>query len=429
MLDMKRLKEERKKIKKILYTPDEVKAIIAGIKPIIQGISDEDVYKFTMQQGAYLGQSFNGSKNFCDLDVEYDFNDRKGTVYPEGFADAVTRQVRLMGNMRLQDWERKGFESMSWFKRSYLDFLSSYRYDPSEVTVRQDRKGRLFIKVNGPWYRTILWEVPILAIVSELYFHMTGQTPNVETFETNLVNKTFNFNRPGFTYIDFGTRRRVSYLTQEAVCLYMAQTIPDNFLGTSNCYIAFKNGLKAFGTHAHEWFMAHQAMFGTRMANEMGLESWVRMYDGALGIALTDTFTTANFLEAFGKRYAELFTGVRHDSGCPFEFGEAIIKHYERLGIDPKSKAIVFSDGLDDKLAVELHEKFYGRIGVSFGIGTFLSNDVGFKPLSIVIKISKCRWLGTERWIYVVKLSDNPAKHHGPPEAITNTQYDIGLAA
>jgi nicotinate phosphoribosyltransferase len=409
----------------INYSDKEINLIIAGKMPIIQGLTDNDLYKFSMQQGVLLGMTPDGSCKFTDLDTEYSFTDRRGTKYPKGFAEAVRRQIQLMASLSLQPWELDGFKKMPWFKRNYLDFLLGYRYDPNEVIIKQ-RKSKLKITLRGPWYRTILWEVPLLAIVSELYFHLTGQKADENIFQRNLKRKTKVFNDLNVPLTDFGTRRRCSFRTQEAMVLYLKDNCTC-FVGTSNVYLAFKYDLRAIGTHAHEWFMAHQAMFGTRLANKTGLESWVRIYDGSLGTALPDTFTSDSFFEAFGNRLARLFDSVRHDSGDPIEFGEKAIKHWLTHGIDPLSKTIIFSDGLDDKVATKIANHFKGRTKIAWGIGTFLSNDVGLNPLSIVIKLSRCRLLGSNRWIDVVKLSDNPEKHSGKKKAIAHAKYELGI--
>ncbi|MEK7512009.1 MAG: nicotinate phosphoribosyltransferase [Patescibacteria group bacterium] len=414
-----------KLINKISYADEEINAIIAGKMPIIQGLSDNDLYKFSMQQAVLLGMTPDGSCKFTDLDTEYSFTDRRGTKYPKDFAKAVRRQIELMAELSLTPWELDGFKKMPWFKRNYLDFLLGYRYDPREVTVAQ-KGNKLKITIRGPWYRTILWEVPLLAIVSELYFHLTGQKADENIFERNLKRKTQVFNDLNVPLTDFGTRRRFSYRVQEATVLYLKDNCTC-FAGTSNVYLAFKYGLRAIGTHAHEWFMAHQAMFGTRLANKTALESWVRIYDGSLGTALTDTFTSDSFFEAFGNRLARLFDSVRHDSGDPIVFGEKAINHYLMHLIDPLSKTIIFSDGLDDKSCVKIANHFKGRTKLAWGIGTFLSNDVGVKPLQIVIKLSRCRLLGSNRWIDVVKLSDNPDKHSGRKKAIAHAKYELGI--
>lgn len=407
------------------YSEKEIQDIMAGRRPIIQAMSDNDLYKFTMQQGIFLGGFADGSKSYGDLNVEYKFKDRRGTAYPKGFATAVMRQVQLMANLTLTDFEYRKFSELPYMKRTYLDFLRGYRYDPNEVQVKQ-RGGKLTISIRGAWYRTVLWEVPLLAIVSELYFHMTGQKPNVKIFEKHLRAKTELFASSALALIEFGTRRRVSFRAQEAAVVYLKHAHP-RFLGTSNVWLAFKHGVKVYGTHAHEWFMAHQAMYGTRLANKTGLESWARVYNGLLGMALTDTFTTEDFFASFDKKLARLFDGVRQDSGDPIIFGEAAIRHYEKLGIDPKSKVIVFSDALNASKAVAIRKHFAGRINMSFGIGTDITNDVGLAPLNIVIKLARCRWMDSERWIDVVKLSDDAGKHTGKKSAVKHTQYELGL--
>jgi nicotinate phosphoribosyltransferase len=190
-----------------------------------------------------------------------------------------------------------------------------------------------------------------------------------------------------------------------------------SFVGTSNVHFAMVNEVKPIGTHAHEWFMFHAAKYGFKMANELGLEDWVNVYRGDLGIALSDTYTTEVFFTQFDKKFAKLFDGVRHDSGSPIEFAQKTILHYERLGIDPRSKTIIFSDALNYDKVARIADYCRGRIGMSFGIGTNLTNDVGLKPMNIVIKMVEAFPEGGE-WTPVVKLSDERGKYTGEPKMI-----------
>jgi nicotinate phosphoribosyltransferase len=304
--------------------------------------------------------------------------------------------------------------------------LRGFQFDSNEVVeLGVDHVGGLKIKIRGPWYRTIYWEVPLLALISELYFRMSGQTADRCFFNERLAEKVTMLSNADCRFVDFGTRRRFSFAVQDKVVERLAQLCPGHFMGTSNVYLAMKHNLRPIGTHAHEWFMAHAAMFGPVMATRIALQSWSREFNGRLGTALTDTFTTDAFLRDFDHSYARQFDGVRQDSGDPFAIGWKLIIHYRTLGIDPKSKLVIFSDGLDAERAIQLQRTFGEHCKVSFGIGTNLTNDVGVSPLNIVIKMSKCKVNG--RWLDAVKLSDSHGKHHGPAEAIALVKAQLGL--
>jgi nicotinate phosphoribosyltransferase len=199
-----------------------------------------------------------------------------------------------------------------------------------------------------------------------------------------------------------------------------------NFIGTSNVYLAYKYNLVPIGTHAHEWFMFHAAKYGFKMSNKLALENWVKVFRGDLGIALSDTFTSDAFFIAFDTKLAKLFDGVRQDSGDPIEFGYKIIDHYKKLNIDPKSKTIIFSDSLNPEKVREISKEFRGKIKVSFGIGTNLTNDVGAEPLNIVIKMTEALPEG-RHWIPTVKLSDSFGKYTGEREMIDMAKKFLDL--
>ena len=390
------------------------------IPQLTRSILDNDLYKFTMQQGAV--------SQYDGLDVGYELTIRKHRDFPKDFAKELRRQVALMANLALTDEEYHWLctnKSLSFFKRSYIDFLRGFKYNPQEVTMKQrGKKIRLTVE-KGAWYRTKLWEVSLLSLTSDLYFRMTGQKADMDIFRRNLEAKCRALVEAGCLFTDFGTRRRYSFDIHDKVVAYFAKHAPKNFMGTSNLYLAMKHGVRPIGTHAHEWFMAHAAMFGTRSANKMALEAWMKEYGGRLGHALTDTFTTDAFLETFDYLFARQFDGVRQDSGDPFAFGEKIIAHYLSLNIDPTSKTIIFSDNLDAQKAIALQKAFAGRIKVAFGIGTNFTNDVGVEPLNMVIKLRYC-WIHGRR-VEVVKLSDDIGKHHGSKTAVKHAQYELGI--
>lgn len=379
---------------------------------IIKSILDNDLYKFTMGNAVF--------KLFPRLMVSYKFTDRNNLSYPDGFDEKLKEQIQLLSDLSLSKGEKKFLERKcgKYLPPTYIDFLSGFKYDPSEVFVKLDEENKLHVQIEGYWYRTILWEVVLMSLISELYFRGTKQFIDVNSFENyqNIFHKAESMKEHNTYFADFGTRRRYSFDNQEKVVETLKNRGSHNFVGTSNVYLAYKYDIRPIGTHAHEWFMAHAAMYGYKMANKMALDNWVNVYRGDLGIALTDTFTTDAFLKSFDMKNAKLFDGVRHDSGDPFEFVDKIVRHYKDLNIDPMSKVIVFSDGLNYKLANGIKEYCAGKIMSSFGIGTHLTNDVGVKPLNIVIKIYKV--LVDDEWVECVKLSDNSGKHAGSKEEV-----------
>jgi len=387
---------------------------------IIKSILDTDLYKITMMMAVI--------KKFPYAKVRYAFINRGKTKFLEGFAEELQKQVKFMEDLFLTKDEKLWLKKTCYYlDPSYLDFLYGYRYDSSEVKITQ-KEGELEVTIEGFFYRTILWEVPLMAIISELYFRMTDQ----ESFDyykrmENNNNKMNLFRANGIRYADFGTRRRFSYGNQYEVVNQMRKTFGNkNFVGTSNVHLAHKLNTKPIGTHAHEWFMFHAAKYGYKMADKLAMENWVDVFRGDLGIALSDTFTTEVFFKSFDKKFAKLYDGIRQDSGDPIEFADKTIVHYKSLGIDPKSKTIVFSDSLDPKKAVEINEYCKDKIMCSFGIGTNFTNDVGVKPLNMVIKMSEAKPEG-EDWQPTIKLSDDKGKHTGDEKEIQIAKQVLGL--
>jgi len=377
---------------------------------MIESIIDNDLYKFTMQYAVL--------KKFPKAKVKYEFINRGKTRFPEGFAEELRKQVKLMANLNLSDAESTWMENRCYYlDPSYFDFLRGYRYNPDEVTIEQNG-GDVSVHIQGYWYRTILWEVPLMAIISQLYFEMTDQK-GCEEAETIKIaqEKALKFEKLGIKLADFGTRRRYSFKNHERIVKTMSQAAPQTFTGSSNLYFAMQNHLTPIGTHAHEWFMFHAALFGFKMANFLSLQNWVSVFRGNLGIALSDTYTTQKFFDVFDTMFAKLFDGVRHDSGDPIEFADRTIEHYKNLRIDPKSKMIVFSDGLDYEAVEKIQNHCKGKINTFYGIGTNLTNDVGVKPLNIVIKITEAMNEGCE-WTHTVKLSDVQGKYTGDQKMI-----------
>ena len=387
-----------------------------GDRQIINYITDTDLYKLTMQQAVL--------QHFPDLKVRYRFTDRTNRKYPKFFAHRLVFEVHKLGELRLRNEEERYLRSLPFLTDVYVDFLKGYKFNPHELSITQDEEGHLIIDIEGPWYRTILWEVPLMALISELYFEETTQKDR-EKNQFNIyddvhkdkdIAKAHLLVQHNAYFADFGTRRRFSFANQERVIKNFIEAGKHCFVGTSNVYFAMKYGLKPIGTMAHEWIMAFGAVYGYKMSNTLALRTWADTYEGDLGIALSDTYTTETFFKSFDKRSAKLFDGVRHDSGDAFEFADKVIEHYKSLGIDPLSKVIVFSDGLNPQLATEIKEYCAGKIKSSFGIGTNFSNDLGFKALNIVIKISEVLING--EWYPAVKLSDDLGKNTGDPQEV-----------
>jgi nicotinate phosphoribosyltransferase len=355
---------------------------------------------------------------FPNAVVRYNFINRGQHQYPDGFADRLRKAVDEMALLKLSKKEKKYLqETCPYLDLPYIDFLEGYRYDPDEVSISQEGKD-IFISVQGFWYRTILWEVPLLALISEIYYQMTHQQRCIDEKVLQISqHKAEIMESLGVTFAEFGTRRRHSYAVQNLVLESLCQDKNHFFIGTSNVHFAMKFGVKPIGTHAHEWFMFHGAVFGFKMANQQALEHWVDVYRGDLGVALSDTYTTDVFFKQFDKKFAKLFDGVRHDSGDPLVFADKTITHYQQNGINPLFKYIIFSDGLNTDKVKEITLYCQGKIGISFGIGTHLTNDVGLQPMNIVMKMSAVQ-SNDEDWISTVKLSDEEGKYTGDPGMI-----------
>lgn len=388
-------------------------------KTFLPSVLDNDFYKFTMQSAVV--------HLFPDVKAKYMFINRGQHKFPEGFGQALRESVDAMARLKLTKDEKQYLvETCPYLSPVYIDFLSGYRFDPSEVTINQDG-DEVEVYVEGYWYRTILWEVPLLALISELYYKHTNQERwSDEDVIANTNKKTKLFTDLGVRYAEFGTRRRHSYEVHRIVMDALMNYNERGFTGSSNVHLAMLYGVKPIGTHAHEWFMFHAARYGFKMSNAMGLENWTKVFRGDLGVALSDTYTTEVFFKQFDKKFAKLFDGVRHDSGDPIEFANKTIAHYEKHGINPLYKFIIFSDGLNPEKVQSITEATQGKIGISFGIGTNLTNDVGLEPMNIVLKLTHISHDNSE-WIPTVKLSDEPNKHTGEDKMIRLAKEILNL--
>ena len=385
---------------------------------IIASILDNDLYKFSMGYG-YM-------KLYPDAEGTFQFKDRENRQYNPYTVGKIKEAIEDLSNLRLTDEEFKwAVAHIPYIPQVYWEWLKGFRYDPSKVTVSTDEEGHLHIEVTDKLYKSTLYEVPILAIVS----HMSNMAYSVYMPEVvSKLNKKIELsNENALIFSDFGTRRRFNYDVHDTV----VRTLKNNALyctGTSNVHFAMKYDMKPIGTVAHEWVMFHGANNGFRNANYEAYEAWVKVYDGALGIALTDTYKTDAFLNNFSKKLAKLFDGVRHDSGDEFVFVDKVIARYKELGINPMLKTIVFSNALTFQKFKTIADYCKDRIGTCCaGIGTNLTNDTGFKPSNIVMKLSSCRMNANQRFVPCIKISDDEGKVMGDENELRAANIELNL--
>ncbi|WP_105246139.1 nicotinate phosphoribosyltransferase [Psychrobacter sp. Marseille-P5312] len=380
--------------------------------PIITSLLDNDLYKFTMLQ-AMLHQ-------FPQTHGVYRFRCRnnKDTVYPlADIKDALEQQLDSLCELRFSEDELEYLRGLRFIRSDFVDYLELFKLKRRFITVSTDEKDRLCIDIEGPMIQAMFFEVFVLAIVNELYFSALSDAQVLAEGQRRLDAKvellhhyaaeqsSYSPDTPPFIVADFGTRRRFSKSWQAHVVEILHKAAPKIVGGTSNVYLAKKLGMTPIGTMAHEFMQAFQALdVRLRDSQKAALEAWVHEYRGDLGIALTDVVGMDAFLRDFDLYFAKLFDGLRHDSGDPYVWGDKAIAHYKKLKINPKTKILTFSDGLDLDKAWELHQYFKDRIKTSFGIGTNLTNDMGITPINIVLKLVECNGQP------VAKLSDSPGK-------------------
>ena len=376
---------------------------------IISSLLDTDLYKFTMMQ-VVLHQ-------FPGAEVEYRFKCRNaGATGVQDLAPFVTEireEIRGLCSLRFQDAELAYLKAMRFIKGDFIDFLGIFKLNEKYVTVTALPSGEIEVSIKGPWLHTILFEIPVLAIINEVYFRNTQKQPNLAEGRKRLETKIGELQADGLALLkiaDYGTRRRFGKAWHEEVLRTLSTRLgaglAGQFAGTSNVLFAMKLGLTPLGTMAHEYLQACQGL-GPRLRDSQvfGFESWAKEYRGDLGIALSDVYGMSAFLRDFDMYFCKLFDGARHDSGDPFDWGERMIAHYVKNRVDPKTKTLIFSDGLTVPRTVELYQQFKGRCQLAFGIGTNLTNDLGYEPLQIVIKMIRCNGQP------VAKLSDTPSKN------------------
>lgn len=385
----------------------------------IKSILDTDLYKFTTSY-AYM-------KMFPDAEGTFTFNDRAKTAYDEEFIELITQAFASLSMLSLSKDEFDFVKNnIRFIPTCYWEWLSSFKFDFNKIQVRLDDSKHLHIEVTDKLYKATLYETPILAIVSETRNKWLDYKANMEQVKERLMEKIHLSNTHALKFSEFGMRRRFSYTVQDEVCK-MLKANAIYCTGTSNVHMAMRHGMKVIGTHPHEWFMFHGAQYGYKQANYVALENWVNVYDGDLGIALSDTYTTEVFLQNFSRKHAKLFDGVRHDSGDPYLFVNKVINRYKALGIDPTTKTIIFSNALDFETYKDIAEYCRTRIRCAAGIGTNLTNDCGFKPSNIVMKLTSCCMNENQPWYTCVKLSDDEGKHMGFEDEIGNCLYELGL--
>ncbi|WP_044871708.1 nicotinate phosphoribosyltransferase [Pseudomonas sp. LFM046] len=370
---------------------------------IVQNLLDTDFYKLTMMQAVL--------HNYPNAEVEWEFRCRNDEDLTPYLAE-IRYQIEQLADISITADQLNFLERIPFIKPDFTRFLSLFRFNLRYLQLGIE-DGQLCVRLRGPWLHVILFEIPLLAIISEVRNRYRYRDIKLVQAREQLYRKldwlkanASDEELEGFQLADFGTRRRFSYKVQEEVVHILKRDFPGRFVGTSNVHLAREYDIKPIGTMAHEWLMAHQQL-GPRLIDSQiaALDCWVREYRGLLGIALTDCITMQAFLNDFDLYFAKLFDGLRHDSGDPLEWAEKAIRRYEQLGIDPQTKTLVFSDGLDLPRALALYRALRGRIHVSFGIGTNLTCDIpGVEPMNIVIKMTGCNGQP------VAKISDAPGK-------------------
>ncbi|MEY2115732.1 MULTISPECIES: nicotinate phosphoribosyltransferase [Rhodanobacter] len=377
---------------------------------IIESLLDTDLYKFSMMQVAL--------HQYPAAQVEYRFKCRTPGIDLVPYIDEIRAELAGLCSLRFAPDELDYLRTWRFIKSDFVDFLGLFQLNEKyvEIAPAAAANGEIEIRIRGPWLHTILFEVPLLAIVNEVYFRRTSGGLDLAEGRQRLQAKIALLHDAsgyeGCKIADYGTRRRYSRVWQEEAVTALRDGLGEQLAGTSNVWLARKLNLTPLGTLAHEYLQAHQAL-GPRLRDSQvaALEAWAKEYRGDLGIALSDVYGLDAFLRDFDMYFCKLFDGTRHDSGDPFAWGERVLAHYAANRVDPRSKVLVFSDALDIPRVMQLYAYFRGRCQLSFGVGTNLTNDVGPEPLNIVIKMIRCNGQP------VAKLSDSPGKNMCEDEA------------
>ena len=392
------------------------------MKPIITHFTDNDLYTFTCQY--YILETYPRAE------VEYTFFDRNHQVYPEGFAKLLREQLDHLAEVVITDEEVEFLKNKCIFLPLwYFTFLRGYRFNPGEVSIEQDAEGHLEISVHGKWFSTIMWEMPILSCISELMHSLRGDFERYDAAleEQRARDKSVAIFGGGLTLGDMGTRRRFSIAHHDMVVRVMKEVYehpeqygreawPGKFTGTSNVWLAMKHDTSALGTMSHQLISFEENVSGVFECNFNVMKKFSDVYDGDNGIYLYDCFGDRVFFSNLGKRMAMMYKGLRVDSGNEEEQTEKIIAKYKSLGIDPATKQVCYSNGLNIERALEIHRYVDGRVQDSYGVGTFLTCDVtGSEPMNIVVKLTRGRITELRRWHDCVKLSCDEGKTLGNP--------------
>ena len=387
------------------------------MKQIINHFTDNDLYTFSCQY--YIMQQYPRAE------VEYTFIDRNNTVYPEGFDKLLQQQVDYMRNVIITDEEIEFMTTRCvWLPVWYFIFLRGYRFNPGEVEISQDKEGHLSIRIVGKWFSTIMWEMPLLSCISEIIHILNGDDEkyDIATERQKVVEKSEKIFSNGLVLGDMGTRRRFSYEHQKMVLETMAEVYRSKqwegiFTGTSNVYLAMLLDLKPLGTLSHQIISFEENVSGVFECNYSVMKKFSDVYDGNNGIYLYDCFGDELFFKNLSKRMAMMYSGLRIDSGVEEEQTEKIIEKYISLGIDPTTKQVVYSNGLNIDRCIEIHRYCNGRVQDSYGVGTNLMCDIDdVRPSNIVIKLTKCRITEAREWHNCIKLSCDKGKMLGNPK-------------
>lgn len=385
---------------------------------VISSFLDNDFYKFTMQNAVL--------KLFPSVKAKYELINRGKHLFPKNFANVMKETINIMSELKLSEKERLFLQkSCPYLDSSYLDFLKSYQYNPKEVSISQKGEN-IKIKIEGLWSRTILWEVPLMAIISELYYKLIGAKCISDTKIVSSIKEKLKFYKKLKVKIgEYGTRRRFSYKVQKLVLKVLTEEKLPFFIGSSNVHFSHIFSINPIGTQGHEWIMFHAAKYGLNIADRVAMENWLNIYKGKLGIALSDTYTSSIFFKNFNKKLSNIFKGIRHDSGDPIFFIKKAIKHYKKLKINPLEKIIVFSDDLNPKKVAYISSFCKKKIIPFFGIGTNFTNDVGLPTMNMVIKMIETFF--HKKWISVVKLSNVKEKSTGKKNILILARKNLHL--
>lgn len=390
---------------------------------MILSILDTDLYKFSTSN-AYF-------QLYPLAEGTFKFNDRAKEVYDEAFLSELKQELVNLEKLRLTDAEFSYVtRKVRYISHNYWEWLRGFRFEAGKIDASLDADGHLQIEVTDFLYKVTLYEVPVLAIVAELRNKVRGNKVDKAKALAILDAKLEIANENGLLFSEFGTRRRFSSELHDAIVAELKEKCPKYCAGTSNVYFAMKYDMTPIGTFPHEWVMFHSGVFGYKRANYLSLEDWIKVYDGALGTALIDTFSTKSFLRTLTMKQAKLLDGFRQDSGDEKVVGDAIIARLKEFGIDPSTKVIVFSNALNFPKYKEVAEYFRGKVKVSAGIGTNITCDPGipgYKAANIVMKLSRCRMSAKDPWEKVIKISDDLGKHMGDDREFDIATYELHL--